>query len=106
MELVQTVGQRLAFYGDIIYGSTRIYAEALRYKKPNSLYEYFNGKKLLGRAVLERFESLGGNPEWVLSGNGPIFSSNKIGQELQARFIDFLRLPVVQQPSGLYLLYL
>ena len=89
MEDPNTPGGRLRFFAKSCFSRITLFAVSMGYKKPGSLYDYFNGRKQPGKRLLKRFYTIGGNPGWVLSGVGPMFADNDPGKALQSRLGPF-----------------
>ena len=83
METANTPGKRLRFFAEHCFGKIVVFARTLGYRKSSSLYDYFNDKKRPGKKLLNRFYRMGGNPDWLFSGIGSMFSDDDNGKTLQ-----------------------
>ena len=86
METMDTPGKRLRYFSNTFFTSVTAFAHELGYRKPGSLYDYFNDRKNPGGLLLDRFRTLGGDPNWLRYGTGSMFADNDAGNALRTHF--------------------
>ncbi len=86
MEISDTPGKRLRHFSTTFFTTVTAFAHELGYQKPGSLYDYFNDRKKPGGLLLDRFRTLGGDPNWLRYGTGSMFADNDAGRALRTRY--------------------
>ena len=86
MDTIDTPGKRLRYFSNTFFTSITAFAHELGYQKPGSLYDYFNDRKRPGGLLLDRFRTLGGDPNWLRYGAGSMFAESDAGKSLRARY--------------------
>jgi len=86
MEQLDTPGKRLRHFSATFFTTVTAFAHELGYQKPGSLYDYFNDRKRPGGLLLDRFRTIGGDPNWLRYGTGSMFADNDAGRALRARY--------------------
>jgi hypothetical protein len=81
LEQPDSPGQRLRLFCQLFFPTITVFAHAMGFQKPGSLYDYFNNRKKPGGMLLDRFRELGGDPSWLRYGTGSIFANNDMGRQ-------------------------
>jgi DNA polymerase V len=64
-------------------GNVTRFAEAVDFPR-GGLYKYLNAQQGPGRRLLEKINAAGGNPTYILAGEGDLFADNEAGRRLRA----------------------
>ncbi len=90
MDTIDTPGKRLRYFSNTFFTSVTAFARELGYQKPGSLYDYFNDRKKPGGLLLDRFRTIGGDPNWLRYGAGSMFANSDAGTALRIRYQNSL----------------
>lgn len=86
---MQTIGDRIRLFGLSKYGKIKDFADAM-HMKPSNLQLYMSGRREPGTVILQRISAVGGNTDWVLTGEGEMLSGkrplNGREEEIKRRF--------------------
>ncbi len=83
-EGIETVGERLRYFGELVFPSVQDFARAMK-MAPANLQKYLGGEREPGPATLARLLALGCSLNGLFGGRGEVFADNTAGNELRTR---------------------
>ena len=72
------IGRRLKEFCDNNFKNTRLFSAAIDMKTRNQIYDYFNGKFLLGAKYLSKLAELGCDINWLLLGEKSVVKEKEV----------------------------